>query len=77
MRAKWHAQKELYGRLYREALDNDEIETAEYIKVIMEDVTEEIIEAEEEILRLSGSGYDMAYILDRQDKLKKKYKPRV
>lgn len=75
---KWHKWESdthaLCGRLYREALDNDELETSEYIKKIMEDVSREIIKAEEEILRLSGSGYDMAYVMERQERLKKAYK---
>ena len=74
MRAKWHARRELYGKLYREALDNDELETAEFIKDIIKDVSEEIADAEREILRLSASGYDMTYIMERQEKLKRKYK---
>lgn len=72
---KWERDTHaLYGRLYREALDNDELETAEYIKDIIKDVSEEICDAEQEILRLSASGYDMAYIMERQEKLKRKYK---
>lgn len=74
MWVSWETEtKELYEKKYIELCDIKDIAGALFIKDLIKDVTDELKKAEEQMIKLTTSGYDIIYILDEQDFLKEKY----
>lgn len=70
----WETEtKEMYEKKYVELYDTKDIAAALFVKKLIEDVDDELKYAEEKMMALSASGYDIVYILDEQEFLKKKY----
>ena len=70
----WETEtKEFYEKKYEELCDTKDIAAALYVKDLIKDVDDELKWAEEKMIALATSGYDIIYILDEQKFLKEKY----
>ena len=65
--------KQLYEKKYMELCETKDIAAALIVKCLIEDVDCELTQAEEKMMALNITGYDIIYILDEQEHLKKKY----
>ena len=65
--------KQLYEKKYMELCETKDIAAALMVKCLIEDVDCELTQAEEKMMALNITGYDIIYILDEQEHLKKKY----
>lgn len=65
--------KELYERMYKEALDIGEVASACKIKQLVDDVDRELKNAERYQLNKEATGYDMTVVIEEQAKKHKKY----
>lgn len=66
--------KRLYEQCSKALFDMSYIADAEKVNQLINDVSCELKEVYEVMLKLNASNYDIVYILDIQDKLHKKYK---
>ena len=66
--------KNLYEELYKNLIELGEIASAEFVKELIVDVSEELKDAQQFALENFAVNYDISLIMDKQDKLYKKYK---
>ena len=66
--------KKLYEEMYMELTNLREISAAIQVQKLIEDVDEELSIAQKKLLKLDSIGYDLATIMDWQDKLYHKYR---
>lgn len=69
--------KKLYQNMYNELIQLKEIATATQINCFIEDVSEELAKAEQNLIRLELTEYDWTMISDWNQSLKKKYKKKL
>ena len=55
----------------------DEREAARKLEYLVDHVEKEIDSAEEKLMNLESAGYDMNYILQQQEELKRKYAKKI
>lgn len=72
-----HSTKELIQTLYKELFNLNELAAAKKFCFFLQDVDEELKDAENKRLKLESSGYDIIYILDKQEKMYDKYKEKI
>ena len=66
---EWESEtKKLYEQMYNELLQINEIEIANEINKLIEDVSEELRKAESYQLNKKSADYDMVYIIEEQSK---------
>ena len=67
----------LYERLYREAVDIDEIPASEFIKQYILDAEDEIVYARNDLLSKEAIGFDIVSIFEEQKSLEGKFRKRI
>ena len=65
--------KELYEKKYIELCETKDVAAALLVKCLVKDVDNELKYAEEQMMALNTSNYDIIYILDEQKPFKEKY----
>lgn len=68
--------KALYEKMYKECFTIN-VCSAEYIKCLLEDVSNELKRVERECLRLKALDYDMSVIVSEQDEIHEYYKKKI
>lgn len=71
------ATKELIQKLYKELIDLGELASADEFSHQLEDVSEELKNAERKQLNLETIGYDIIHIMEEQDNMYNKYKKKI
>lgn len=76
--AEWeNSSKKFYENRYCDAFDLHEIDACRVIADLIKNVSEELLVADEMIVRIKGTGWDCARIDEMQDKLVKVYKEKI
>ena len=75
---QWETEtKKLYETLYQELINMEEIASAEYVKTLILDVSEELKDAQQFNLENKAINFDISVIMERQDYLYKKYQKKI
>lgn len=78
---KWHdwekETKELYSQYAYELSQMMCVDSVRVVSILVCDIEEELKRIDRMMIKLENLGYDMAYILDLQDCLHKKYKKKI
>ena len=66
--------KELYEYVYRELINNGDVGFAIELSKYIQDVSQEVVNAYQDVIDLRSVDYDMTYVLQLQDDKQRKYK---
>ena len=69
--------KKLYEEMYSELTNLREIAVADKVKILINDVADELSWAQKELLKFESIGYDLTLIVDWQDKMFKKFEKKL
>lgn len=69
--------KEFLTEMLHKLQENGEHQFKRKIEFLLDEVEKEIAQGEEKMISLENAGYDMNYILQQQDELKKKYARKI
>ena len=74
----WEKQtKQLYQYVYRELINNGDVAFAIELGKYIQDVSQEVINAYQDVIDLKSVDYDMTYILQLQDGMQRKFNKKL